>query len=339
MAYPPPALAQARTALTSMMADAPPGTRVAVACSGGADSLAVAATLAHVGPRRGWQISAFIVDHDLHPDSAQVSVVAARQLIDLGFPHVTITRVTVAHGPGHGGPEAAARTARYAALDRLRTQHGVDVILLGHTRDDQAESVLLGLARGSGARSLSGIRPRTGHYVRPFLSLTRAATEEICSLHEVNVWHDPTNTDITPQGPLRSQVRGVVIPLMENVLGPGVADALARTADLLHADAEALEQWARTAQADVTITTTNTAEGQVHLDLTALAALPTAIRHRVLRATALAVGAPASAVSLRHIHALDHLITQWHGQGPTYLPGAISVRRQSGTLVFEPPTV
>ena len=127
-----------------------------------------------------------------------------------------------------GGREAAARTARYAALDAVADALGRDV-LLGHTLDDQAETVLLGLGRGSGPRSIAGMRPRSGRYLRPLLGVRRATTEAACRALGLDCWDDPHNDDRALQ---RVRLRREVLPLLEDVLQGGVAEALARTAVL-----------------------------------------------------------------------------------------------------------
>ncbi|WP_051196541.1 tRNA lysidine(34) synthetase TilS [Jonesia quinghaiensis] len=346
MAHVPRPIRQARDAIRAALPPNSSSHHLAIACSGGADSLALAATAQFLAQRHNWQLSAFVIDHALQPGSDAVAQTAADTLNRIGIEHVVIQRVSVAQGAGNGGPENAARTARYAALDHLADTHNVDNILLGHTLDDQAESVLLGLARGSGSRSLAGIRPHTGRYLRPFLDITRRDTEAICELLGIPYWVDPTNLDHSPNGPLRSQVRGRVLPLLDDVLGPGIARTLARTARQLHDDAHALEQWAeRTLTASqeaahLSLTAPpNHCDVVVALDIPTLCDVPAAVRHRALRAAAREAGAPAGELSMRHIDAMDALVTQWRGQGETHLPTAIAVARQSSMLVFTRPTV
>ena len=141
------------------------------------------------------------------------------------------------HDQADGGPEAAARTARYAALQSEAAGRQA-TIWLGHTLDDQAESVLLGLARGSGPRSLAGMAARTGRLVRPLLGLRRSVTEQACAELDLDPWRDPHNDD--PRF-ARVRVRRTVLPTLEAELGPGVAEALARTAALVRDDADLLD--------------------------------------------------------------------------------------------------
>jgi tRNA(Ile)-lysidine synthase len=219
-----------------------------------------------------------------------------------------------------GGPEAAARTARYRALQDAADALGRDV-LLGHTLDDQAETVLLGLGRGSGPRSVAGMRVRTGRLVRPLLSVRRATTIAACAALGLEAWHDPHNDDPSFQ---RVRLRREVLPLLEDVLQGGVAESLSRTAALLQDDLDAL---------DALVPRISPAQDG-GLDVAALAGLPKALRTRTLRSWARSLGAdPLSAV---HLAALDALVSDWHGQGTVDLPGGARVRRLSGRIVGQP---
>jgi tRNA(Ile)-lysidine synthase len=309
---PAPAVAAVRSAVRRAL-DGP----VLVACSGGADSLALAAAAAFEAPRAGVAAALIIVDHGLQPGSHAQARDVARLGYELGFDPVEVVRVDV--GP-QGGPEAAARTARYRAVDGLAAALHADV-LLGHTLDDQAETVLLGLGRGSGPRSIAGMRPVEGRYRRPLLDLRRATTRDACAALGLDPWDDPHNSDPCFQ---RVRLRREVLPLLEDVLQGGVAEALARTAALTRDDLDALDELA--------VIAARRAGGVLHAD--GLEALPTAIRTRVLRGWAHAHGtAPLTA---RHTAALDGLITDWHGQGPIDLPGGFAAFRASGRLTLRP---
>ncbi|MFP3466459.1 tRNA lysidine(34) synthetase TilS [Leifsonia sp. SIMBA_070] len=302
------------------------GALVLVGLSGGADSLALAAATAFEAPRAGFRAGAVIVDHGLQPGSEAVAARAAEQARSLELDPVRIDRVEVA---ATGGPEAAARAARHAAFDRARAETGAERILLAHTLDDQAETVLLGLARGSGPSSLQGMLPDTGRLLRPFLGLRRAETRAFCADSRLEPWDDPHNDDPSYT---RVRVRQAVLPMLEHELGPGVAEALARTAEQVREDDEALDglalEWAQelVGQAD---------DGAVELDVRGLAADPAALRQRIVR---LVVSAEFG-VSLTRAHtlAVTSLITDWHGQGPVDLPG-VRVVRQNGLLRFHPTT-
>jgi tRNA(Ile)-lysidine synthase len=323
---PAPAVAGVRRAVRAALGGAPPGALVLAACSGGADSLALAAALAFTAPRLGLRGGAVTVDHGLQSGSAARAARVADALRGMGLDPAEARTITVGAG---GGPEAAARTARYAALSDAARESGAWAVLLGHTRDDQAETVLLGLARGSGARSLSAMPSTSGHpprarYLRPLLGVPRAMTRDACAALGLDVWDDPHNAD-PAYG--RVRVRHRVLPVLEAELGPGMAAALARTAGLLRDDADALDEWAARA-----------AESAAHpdggLDAKALAELPRAVRSRVLRAAALAAGSPATDLTAAHVAAVDGLVTAWHGQRHIDLPGPVMARRHDGRVVF-----
>lgn len=348
MSGPPPPVAAARAAVTRTLADVPVGALVLVACSGGADSLALAATTAFVAARRArragagaLRAGAVVVDHGLQPGSAQVAAGAARACRGLGLDPVEVVRVDVT---GPGGPESAARDARYAALDAAARRLGASAVLLGHTLDDQAEGVLLGLARGSGARSLAGMAASRGLLRRPFLGLRRADTEAVCAALGLTPWHDPTNTPPGPAadltGPARSRVRARVLPVLERELGPGVAAALARTAEQLREDADALDALAATLL-DAALAGGDgppAADRGVTLDVAVLERALPAVRGRALRQAAVRAGCPAGSLTRTHVLALDALLTAWHGQGPLALPGPVWGSRACGRLRLDPRT-
>ncbi len=288
-----------------------------VACSGGPDSLALAFGAHRAATREGRALTAVVVDHNLQPDSAAVAERAGDQLGRLGFTDVVIAEVTVP-ADAEGGPEAAARTARYAALHSEAGRRSATV-WLGHTLDDQAENVLLGLARGSGIRSLAGMAPRAGWLVRPLLGLRRAVTEQACAELGLDPWSDPHNAD--PRF-ARVRVRRTVLPTLEVELGPGVAEALARTAALAREDADLLDALA--AEAD---------PGTDTLHAATLLDQPAALRTRVIRRWLLRHGADEA--TARHVAAVEELVTRWHGQGEINLPG-VRVTRQDGSLHCQP---
>lgn len=319
---PAPAVARVRRAVRHALADLEAGDVVLVACSGGADSLALAAATAFEAPRMALSAAAITVDHGLQAGSDTRAEAVAEQLRALGLDPVEVTRVTVA---GSGGPEAAARRARYRALDGAIARLGARACLLGHTRDDQAETVLLGLTRGSGARSLAGMPARSGCYRRPFLELPRADVREACRAQDLRPWEDPHNSD---PAFTRSRIRHRVLPVLEAELGPGVAEALARTAAQLRADSDLLEAWSDRAWDECR----RTDDGGLLVE--DLAALPTAIRRRVLRRAALDAGCPATDLFAVHVEALDEVVVHWRGQERVDLPGGVAARRRAGGLEF-----
>ena len=327
MAGPPRAVAVLRTAVR-------PGLRasdrpVLVACSGGADSVALAAALAFEARHAGVRAGGISVDHGLQPGSAERAERTAQLLHGLGLDPVLVHRVAVGAG---GGPEGAARTARYEALAAAAAQLGARVAL-GHTLDDQAETVLLGLGRGSGPRSVAGMVPeRTADgttWWRPLLGVRRATTREACADQGLPVWDDPWNADPSYT---RARLRGEVLPLMERVLGGGVAPALARTAELLREDLDALDALAAAELARLAGAQQLPARS---LPARELGALPAALRRRVLRGWLRTAGVPD--VQAVHLRAVEALVTGWRGQGRVDLPGGAGALRTSGRLVLSPP--
>ncbi|MCW2911853.1 MAG: tRNA lysidine(34) synthetase TilS [Actinomycetia bacterium] len=335
---PHPAVARARACVRGSLTDLEPGDLVLAACSGGADSLALAAALAHEAPRRGLRGGGVTVDHGLQEGSAAQADKVTGVLGALGLDPVRQVRVTVDRFPGAGGPEAAARRARYAALEQVAQQTGAAAVLLGHTRDDQAETVLLGLARGSGARALAGMPARRGRFRRPMLGLSRSALREACLAQRLEPWDDPHNSDPSYA---RVRVRRHALPALEEALGPGITEALARSAAQLSADCEALDAIARGEEWRIQpcAPAAHAGDGAVAAvlsvaDIDGLAALAPAIRTRVLRQAALLAGCPGGSLSAAHVAALDALVTGWHGQRGADLPGAIGVQRRYGRLLF-----
>ncbi len=308
---------------------------VLVACSGGPDSLALAAVAAFLRRRGEIRAGAVIVDHQLQPQSRAVAEATAGMLRGLGLDPVEIRTVTVS-GSGMG-PEAAARHARYRALDEAAAGLGANTVLLGHTLDDQAESVLLGLARGSGTRSLAGIRQRRGVYLRPFLGLRRDETLEICAAEGLQPWHDPTNAD---PAFLRSRVRSRVLPLLESELGPGIARSLYRSARILAQDADYLDQQAAAeyrrlvgtqapipdAQVPVPGEQVPFSGAEVRLSEDGLRALPAALRQRVLALAVVGLGGEQP--SFERLQAAESLLARRGSAGPVELAGNVSAFRQ-----------
>jgi tRNA(Ile)-lysidine synthase len=318
-----PVVGTARKMLQDALAAAGYPERVLVACSGGPDSLALAAVAAYFA-RRGHvdghpvSVGALVVDHQLQPVSAEVAAATARVLQDLGLSPVAVRAVDVA-STGMG-PEAAARDARHAALEAAAEETGAGVILLGHTLDDQAEQVLLGLARGSGTRSLAGMRPARGRLLRPFLGLRRADTLEICEVEGLEPWHDPSNAD---PAYARSRTRVEVLPLLEEKLGPGVAESLARTAAILQLDADYLEDVAN----DTFARLQERSGADIGLPEAALRELAPAVRFRVIAKAAAAVGGQQP--SYQRLLAAEALLRRHGSAGPVELPGGVSVYRLS----------
>jgi tRNA(Ile)-lysidine synthase len=314
---PAPAVAAIRNAVRAGIDDLSPGDLVLAACSGGADSLALAVSLAFVAPRMKLRAGGVTVDHGLQEGSGDRGEAVVATMASFSLDPVVTEKVTV---DGAGGPEAAARSARYAALAQAAARTGAKAVLLGHTLDDQAETVLLGLARGSGARSLAGMPPRRDVFRRPLLGVRRAVTRAACEALGLDPWDDPHNAD---RRFARVRVRLDALPALEQALGPGVAEALARTADLLRSDATVLEN-----------ISAQRSYGDSPLTASALAKMPDAVRTRVLRSAAIAAGCPAGALTAAHVTRVAELATDWHGQRWVDLPGGVRASRHDGQLVF-----
>ena len=305
-----------RNAVRTWLENYEAGDTILVAVSGGADSLALAHALSVESKEFVISVTGVTVDHQLQEQSAAQADKVKSQLEELGIDCI-IKKVVVNL---QDGLEASARKARYDALQEVAQAQNAVAVFLGHTRDDQAETVLLGLARGSGTRSLSGMAHHNGLYVRPLLEITRIQNEQYCDEMKLHYWNDPHN-----QNPefSRVRVRNEALPALEKSIGPGIAEALARSAHLLRDDADALDHWAK--------------REEIHLDLADLECayleeLPRAIRTRIIRAAIYAAGAPAGSVSMEHVSAVDALICAWSGQGALNLPGGVKVERISGRL-------
>ena len=325
-----PSLAAVRVAVRRTLADLvserpggvlPPDAAVLVACSGGPDSLALLSATLFEGHKLGFRVIGVTVDHGLQDDSVGHAARVVDQMASMGADETASARVQV-RGGGRG-PEAAAREARYAVLDEMVQHFGAVAVLLGHTLDDQAETVLLGLARGSGGRSLAGMRRRFGHYRRPLLDVTRTDTVTACQVEGIEYWNDPHNID---PAYARVRVRRKVLPVLEDELGPGVTGALARTADQLRADMELLDQLAEAAYDDLR----HGPDEDQGLEVKALADLPAATRSRVLRLAALDAGATPSELFHVHLLALDQLVHSRSGGHAVQLPGHVTAYLSSG---------
>lgn len=315
-----PSVAAVRVAVRRTLAVLPPapaGAAVLVACSGGADSLALLSATVFETRRLDLRVVGATVDHGLQEGSAAHAGHVVEQMAALGADETASSRVTVSGGGR--GPEAAAREARYAVLEQMADHFGALAVLLGHTLDDQAETVLLGLTRGSGGRSLAGMRRAFDRYRRPLLDVTRTDTVTACQVEGIEYWNDPHNLDT---GFARVRARRKVLPVLEEQLGPGVTGALARTADLLRADMELLDELADAAYAEV-----RAPDG---LPVAALAALPAATRTRVLRLAALDAGASGAELFHVHVTALDRLVAGRVGGAEVQLPGHVTAYLSPG---------
>ena len=286
-------------------------------CSGGADSMALA--LALFMESSGAKIIPVVVDHGLQEGSAQVTSQTISKLRKIGYTQIesAVAQVTL-----KDGLEASARRARYKIFNQFIDVHQPKYFMLAHTLNDQAENVLLGLARGSGARSLSGMAVENQIYVRPLLKISRQITLAACEEGGIEIWADPHNEDIRFT---RVRARKNVLPILEENLGPGITEALARSSDLLRDDADALDGFATEFFNQV---------DPLNLEVKDLERLPKAIRSRVLRLAIYTAGAPAGSLSAEHIAVAEALISDWHGQKEVALPGNVKLLRNSGRIIL-----
>lgn len=308
------------------------GRPILVACSGGADSLALLSAAIFELKRSPTKVIGVVVDHGLQEDSAEHTARVVQQMAAMGASETASIRVQV--DATAIGVEAGAREARYAALAQLATHFDAAEVLLGHTRDDQAETVLLGLARGSGGRSIAGMRrgfnrgDRT--FLRPLLDVTREQTEAACRHEGLDFWVDPHNSD--PRF-LRSRVRHDVMPVLEQHLGPGVAATLARTAEQLRPDMEFLDDYAERLFGEAREPGT---EGLgVRVTTSKVHPMGWAMQTRVARLAALEAGCPADELFAVHINAVADLLMFGAGQRQIQLPGHVTAYRDGpNTLAF-----
>jgi tRNA(Ile)-lysidine synthase len=310
-----PSLWEIRKAVNPWLTDS--SQTVLFGCSGGADSMALALALSLEA--NGTKVIPIVVDHGLQVGSAEIASQTVSKLKEIGYTQIesAIAQVKITDGL-----EASARRARYQIFNQFIDTHQPKFFLLAHTLNDQAESVLLGLARGSGARSLSGMALENNIYVRPLLKISRQTTVAACHEGGVEFWSDPHNDDLRFT---RVRTRKNVLPNLEENLGPGITEALVRSADLLRDDADALDNFAREyfAQTD-----------PLNLSVSELERLPKAIRSRVLRLAIYQAGAPSGSLSAEHINAAEALISDWHGQKELSLPGDVKLLRNSGRITL-----
>ena len=310
-----PSLWEIRKAVKPWIADS--SQTILFGCSGGADSMALA--LALFLEANQTKVIPVVVDHGLQDGSAQIASQTISKLKKIGYTQV---ETAVAQVKITDGLEASARRARYQIFNQFIDTYRPKYFILAHTLNDQAETVLLGLARGSGARSLSGMAVENNIYVRPLLKISRQTTVAACHEGGIEIWSDPHNDDLRFA---RVRARKNVLPNLEENLGPGITEALVRSADLLRDDADALDSFALEyfAQTD-----------PLNLSVNELERLPRAIRTRVLRLAIYQAGAPAGSLSAEHINGAEALISDWHGQKELSLPGDVKLLRNSGRITL-----
>jgi tRNA(Ile)-lysidine synthase len=317
-----PALLELRKAVRFWFQKLEANSKVCIGVSGGADSLALAIVAKLEAADLNLDLVAVIVDHGLQENSADVAATTKKKLEAIGYSDIFVGKANVLVTDGI---EASARRARYLVFQQALETYGAKVFLLGHTKNDQAEGVLLGLARGSGTKSLSGMAEISGPFIRPFLNVDRSTTQAACDESGIEYWNDPhnLNTEFT-----RVRVRESILPLIEKEIGPGIIDALSRSAKILREDATALDEWAERVFGEV---------NPLDIEISLLADLPIAVRSRVLRLAIYAAGAPSGSISATHLGPIEAFVSDWRGQGHTSLPGGVKVCRISGRLSLSKP--
>ncbi|WP_353065221.1 tRNA lysidine(34) synthetase TilS [Arcanobacterium hippocoleae] len=369
MAGPHPLVAAARNALRAEFSAFAIGAPVVLAVSGGADSMALAASAQYAARENLLQLHSVVVDHGIRSESAQEAAEVQQRLTQMGIRAqvISLSQLDPALGAAslptlqtetaqyREGPEGAARRGRYQALAQVARELGARsgntrpaVVLLGHNRNDQAESVLLGLGRGSGGRSIAGM-PRAGALpifpdvpmLRPLLDFTHSQLQTICQELAITYVEDPSNHLDGPWrtaagDPLRrARIRHEVIPLLEDVLAEGVVEALGRTARILQDDGAALDAYAQQAWAQTVETEDRMQQSpsvpekrMIQISCLKLENYPRAIRTRVLRTAFLASGGRGGELVFWHLDRLDRLVRNRQNNLKIDLPGVCAVKNQ-----------
>jgi tRNA(Ile)-lysidine synthase len=302
------------------------GQRVLVAASGGADSTALLHLLVRLARSTDMEIQVAHLDHglrgtDSEADRAFVESMAERLELPL------TVQVLPARESGEGPlSEGRARELRYRFLEESADQMNAHRIATGHTRDDQAETVLLNLLRGAGARGLAGIPPVRGRYVRPLLDAPRSEVEDWLHQQGLSWREDRSNQD---RRFARNRVRHELIPVLEEGFRPGLRGRLAATAALLREDQALLQELAESRYQRLS----SRSSGGVALDAAAVAALPEALARRVLRQAYREVRPSDHAPGARSV-ALLRSLAAGSGPGAMDLPGGVEARREEGRLVL-----
>lgn len=311
-----PAVADSRRQLRELFAgQAIANDTVLVGFSGGADSLALLAAVAFEAKKFSIEPIAVIIDHGLQESSQSVALNAKLTAESLGVKAI-IRKVSVGT---EGGLENAAREARYQAFSEVKEELNASYLLLGHNLNDQAESVLLGLMRGSGPRSIAGMQEVTDWILRPFLTISGEQLRQACEDQGLEFWDDPHNDD--PRF-ARVEIRKILNEL-EASGSAGVIESLARTAEQMQ-EAEAIIQ-------PLIEGLVSEIEDKSSVEIEFLEKLDTAYRRRVIHRLAVLNSAELARV---HVLEIEKLVTNWHGQKPLNLPG-ITVSRVGTHLHFD----
>lgn len=307
------------------------GDGILVGVSGGPDSVALLHLLAARAPACRLHLGVAHLDHGLRPESGGDADFVKRMTEGLGL-EIHMARVDVAEMRRrlHRSLEEAAREARYEFFRTTAALRGYSKVALGHHADDNAETLILHLLRGSGRLGLGGIRAiREGCYIRPLLRATRGDIQDYLRCRDLPFLSDRTNTD---SAILRNRIRHRLLPLLEQDFRPGVRAALSRTAEVLAAEEEWIEDLLRPV---VDRMISERGPGRLVLVAADLGALPLAAARRIVRTALRRLQGDLRRTGFAHVEQIIHL-SRCHGAaGPVHLPGPVRVWREAGQLVFE----
>lgn len=313
---------------------------VLVACSGGRDSLALTALSAIVCASRGLRCAVVIVDHHMQAHSTEIAKEAANRCVQVGVDRKYVYLESVNVKDSGEGEESAARSARYEAIIKVANANKAAVVLLAHTANDQAETVLMGLKDSAGLEAVAGMKAITQRqnvrFARPIIELTREDTTGICEDLGIAWWDDPTNGDnisktqeLCENYPLRSRIRHTLMPYLSHFLKANMVTLLSKGAKLAQDDLDYINSKVDEAYSKVTIIDEN--EQIVSLEAKKLEQYHPAIRRRII---ARALTALCLRFSSSHVQAIDELCTNWHGQKPFSLPNHYEASRRAKHIVI-----
>lgn len=306
----------------------PAGSRVAVALSGGADSVALLFALREIAAAERFQVAGAVhLNHQLRGADADADAEFCRDLAARLQVPIEIEQVDVAQLAREMGAsvEHAAHIARHAFFDRAAARLGATAVAVAHTKDDQAETFLLRLLRGAGPRGLSGIHPRAGIVVRPLIETSRADARDFLRAANITFREDATNADLSIP---RNSIRHTLLPLLDVVFAPGIVDILDREAAIAREDADYLEGAAEAAAARLISQTTR----GVELDAQAVMAEPPAIARRVIRLAQQMAAGPDRFIGFDAGETVRRFVVS-KSTGQLDLPGH-RVNRRGGSLVL-----
>ena len=312
----------ARSAIKNFLKNTPDTAPIGIGCSGGADSLALLAGLSTIyRNRRSQQVHVVIIDHQLQSVTAEVAQTTADYAKAYGFiPHIVQVNVATTKE----GVEAAARTARYDAFETIIKQENLQKFFLAHTMNDQAEQVLLGLLRGSGTRSLSGIRETRDTYARPFLnSLTRSDTEAVCFEANLDYWNDPHNQS-------EEYARVVARQFLTEMSGKLKQDfvrPLAKSAQISSEDSEALDFYVLKEYSHF--------EASHSWSVADIEALPKSVRVKLYKLKLSEMGSHTDSLTFLLLNRVDEFVTDWRGQKEVNFSNGVAVARKNNEIIFQ----